>query len=192
MFCRGRFLWLGALFFLVLGSPGYGESLWQDGGGLFADRRPSKVGDIVTVQVSETTDTKDEGKLTTSKSDSSGIKDGTGILDFIKAFSIGGSSNSSGNSKTERKHNLTTSISCVVTEVLPNGNMVIVGQRDVVTQEEKLKISFTGVIRPEDVGVGNTIPSNRVANAEIRVEGKGSVSRVQRPGLFTQIIQALF
>jgi flagellar L-ring protein precursor FlgH len=48
------------------------------------------------------------------------------------------------------------------------------------------------VIRPEDVEPGNVISSSRVANAEIRVEGKGAVSRVQRPGIFTQIIQALF
>ncbi|ACZ19377.1 flagellar basal body L-ring protein FlgH [Thermanaerovibrio acidaminovorans] len=187
-----RLVVLAAVLGFALTAPCFGESLWREGTDLFADRRPSRVGDIVTVRVNETTDTKDEGKSSTSKTDNSGMNAGTGILDFIKAFSIGGSSNSAGNSKTERKHNVSTQISCVVTEVLPGGNLVILGQRDVVTQEEKLKVSFSGVIRPEDVEPGNVISSSRVANAEIRVEGKGAVSRVQRPGIFTQIIQALF
>ena len=55
-----------------------------------------------------------------------------------------------------------------------------------------MQIKFTGVVRPDDIAANNTIPSNRVANAEIRVEGKGTISRTQKPGFFTQILQSIF
>ena len=183
-------LCLGLL--LVMATACGAESLWQEDASLFSDRKPSKVGDIVTVLVQEATDTKDEGKTTSNKTDTSGVKDWTGVMDFLKGFVIGAESKTAGDSKTERKHHINTSIGCVVTEVLPGGNLVLLGTRDLMTQAEKMQIKFTGVVRPDDIAANNTIPSNRVANAEIRVEGKGTISRTQKPGFFTQILQSIF
>jgi len=98
----------------------------------------------------------------------------------------------SGDSSSTRTYSLKTRVSCIVTEVQDNGNLVIEGYRDLKTHDENLKLTLRGVIRPRDVSYDNTISSTKVANPELLVEGKGSLSRVQKPGLITQILQALF
>ena len=180
------------LIVLALALPAWGESLWSDSSNLFADRRPTRVGDIVTVTVAEKTSTKDEGKTDLSKTNESEVADGVGIFDFIKKLGFGSSSTMTGDASTERKHTLTTTITCLVTEVLPNGNLVIEGSRNVRTHDENLRLRIEGVIRPQDVGPDNSVVSDRVANATLSVEGKGSVGRLQKPGILTQILQTIF
>lgn len=180
------------LLVLVLALPAWADSLWSDSANLFADRRPTRVGDIVTVTVAEKTSTKDEGKTDLSKTNASEVADGVGIFDFIKKLGFGSSSTMTGDASTERKHTLTTTITCLVTEVLPNGNLVIEGSRNVRTHEENLRLRIEGVIRPQDVGPDNSVASDRVANATLSVEGKGSVGRLQKPGILTQILQTIF
>ncbi|QTX33759.1 flagellar basal body L-ring protein FlgH [Aminithiophilus ramosus] len=180
------------LIVLALALPAWADSLWSDSANLFADRRPTRVGDIVTVTVAEKTSTKDEGKTDLSKTNASEVADGVGIFDFIKKLGFGSSSTMTGDASTERKHTLTTTITCLVTEVLPNGNLVIEGSRNVRTHEENLRLRIEGVIRPQDVGPDNSVASDRVANATLSVEGKGSVGRLQKPGILTQILQTIF
>lgn len=180
------------LILLALALPAWAESLWSDQSNLFADSRPTRIGDIVTVTVAERTSTKDEGKTDLTKTNKSEVGDGIGILDFIKKLGFGSSSAMTGDASTERKHTLTTTITCLVTEVLPNGNLVIEGSRNVRTHEENLRLRIEGVIRPQDVGPDNSVLSDRVANATLSVEGKGSVGRLQKPGILTQILQSIF
>ena len=167
-------------------------SLWDDNANWFADDRPSRVGDIVTVLISEKTDAKDEAKMDLQKSSNSTVADGTGILKFIRGLTFSSSNTSAGDGSIERKHHATGKISCLVTEVLPNGNLVIEGTRDVSTSEEVLQFQLIGVIRPQDVNNDNQIKSELIANAELAVKGRGVVSRTQKPGLVTQILQAVF
>ena len=79
-----------------------------------------------------------------------------------------------------------------MTDVLPNGNLVIEGTRDVQTSEETLKLQLVGVIRPQDVTSGNQIPSNLIENAELGIKGKGALTRTQKAGVLTQLLQAIF
>ena len=167
-------------------------SLWSDNANWVADRRPSAVGDIVTVVVDEKTKTKDEGKTESTRANDSQVDDGTGILDFIRAFGFKASSKSTGDGTTERSHSAKAQITCLVTDVLPNGNLIIEGTRDIATHEETLQLHVIGVIRPQDVDSYNRIRSDLVANAEIDIKGRGSISRLQKPGILTQIMQALF
>ena len=167
-------------------------SLWDDNANWFADDRPSRVGDIVTVLISEKTDAKDEAKMDLQKSSNSTVANGTGILKFIRGLTFSSSNTSAGDGSIERKHHATGKISCLVTEVLPNGNLVIEGTRDVSTSEEVLQFQLIGVIRPQDVNNDNQIKSELIANAELAVKGRGVVSRTQKPGLVTQILQAVF
>ena len=167
-------------------------SLWDDNANWFADDRPSRVGDIVTVLISEKTDAKDEAKMDLQKSSNSTVADGTGILKFIRGLTFSSSNTSAGDGSIERKHHATGKISCLVTEVLPNGNLVIEGTRDVSTSEEVLQFQLIGVIRPQDVNGDNQIKSELIANAELAVKGRGIVSRTQKPGIVTQILQAVF
>ena len=142
--------------------------------------------------MSEKTDAKDEAKMDVQKSSSNSVSDGTGILSFIRSLSLTTSNTGKGDGSVERKHHATATISCIVTEVLPNGNLVIEGTRDVSTSEEILQFQLIGVIRPQDVNGDNQIKSELIANAELAVKGRGMVSRTQKPGIVTQILQTVF
>ncbi len=167
-------------------------SLWVDGTNLVGDKKPGKVGDIVTVLVKENTKTKDKGKTNVKKTNDNSVSDGMGIFSFLKAFGFNSKSDMTGDGSTERTHVAQTSITCLVTDMLPNGNLIIEGTRDVTTHEENLELKIVGVIRPEDVDANNNILSDRIANAEIGIKGRGALTRIQKPGLLTQILQTIF
>ena len=178
----------------IVSCPGYvlARSLWNDRTNWISDIRPANVGDIVLVRVAESTRTSDVGKTDVSTGSTSSISDGTGILNFIRAFGLNTSTSNTGDGSTTRNYSATTFISCIVTEVLPNGNLVIEGTRDLRTHDETLQLHIIGVIRPQDVDARNQIRSDLIANAEIGIKGRGTLSRLQRPGVLTQILQAIF
>jgi len=168
------------------------RSLWNDRTNWVSDQRPGRIGDIVTVLVDEQTNTKDEANTDISKSSSSNVSDGLGILSFVRQLGLSSTSDAKGDGSIERKYYGRTIISCVVTDVLPNGNLVIEGTRDVRTSEETLQLQLIGVIRPQDVNFNNQIRSSLIANAELGIKGRGALSRVQKPGILTQVLQAIF
>ena len=180
------------LLFGVVPFQAQARSLWDDRSNWVADRRPTSVGDIVTVVVNERTRTKDQGKTDVSKSNNNSVADGVGIFDFIRAFGFSSKSNMKGDGSTERTHTAQTQITCLVTDILPNGNLIIEGTRDIATHEETLQLQVVGVIRPQDVDSYNQISSDKIANAEIGVRGKGALTRLQKPGILTQILQTIF
>ena len=187
---------LAALFLsLVLCSSVSAQSLWNDNANWYGDARPGRVGDIITVLINERTDAKDEATMDVSKTTNNSVNnenESPGILRFIRALTFQSTNTSSGSGSTERKHHATGTIACLVTEVLPNGNLVIEGTRDVRTSEETLQFQLFGVIRPQDVNADNQINSSLIANAEIAVKGRGIISRTQKVGLITQILQTVF
>ncbi|MDR1137006.1 MAG: flagellar basal body L-ring protein FlgH [Synergistaceae bacterium] len=172
--------------------PAMADSLWSDGSSLFADRKASSIGDILMVRVSEKFSDTDQGKTSSTKDTDEDIKAGTGILSFLKAFGFGTSSNMNGNTKVERTKKMDMLVSCMVTDVMPNGNMVIQGERSMVNGAERMNVRYSGVVRPQDVTHANTVDSSRVANAELICNGKGIITRTQRPGIINQILQAIF
>lgn len=183
-------------FLLIISSASHAGSLWNDNANLFGDERPGRVGDIVNVLVDERTNAKDESEMSVSKTTNNqvGNQDGTdaGLLNFIRRITFQSNNSSNGNGSIERTHRATATMACLVTEVLPNGNLVIEGTRDVRTSDEILQLQLTGVIRPQDVTADNEIQSELIANAEIAVKGRGAISRTQRVGVITQILQAVF
>lgn len=179
---------------LALTSLANAQSLWDDNANWYGDERPSRVGDIVTVLVNEKTDAKDEATMDVQKSSNNNVNEGqngAGILRFIRGLTFTSSNSSKGNGSTERKHQATGTLACLITEVLPNGNLVIEGTRDIRTSEETLQMQLVGVIRPQDVTADNQINSSLIANAEISVRGKGIISRTQKVGIITQILQTV-
>ena len=180
------------IFILAISNSAYAQSLWDDNTSWYSDARPGKVGDIITVLINERTDAKDEATTEVTKNAQNEVSEGTGILRFIKALSLTARNSSTGEGTTERKHHATGTLACLVTEVLPNGNLVIEGTRDIRTSEETLQFQLFGVIRPQDVNADNQINSSLIANAEIAVKGRGVISRTQKVGLITQILQTVF
>lgn len=177
---------------MIFPAASFGGSLWDDRANWFADARPGRVGDIVTVLVDERTDASDESDMSVTKNANLSVTDGTGLLNFIRGLTLGAQNSSTGNGSIERTHSATATLACLVTEVLPNGNLVIEGTRDVRTSDEVLQLMLVGVVRPQDVNSDNQISSRLVANAEISVKGRGIISRTQKPGIITQILQTVF
>ena len=172
--------------------PAAADSLWDDNSSLFTDRKARHIGDLLMVKISEKFSDSDEGKTSSSKDTDEDIKAGFGILSFLRAFGFGSSSQMSGSTKVDRTKKMNMLVSCIVTDVLPNGNMVIQGERSMVNGAERMNVTYSGVVNPRDVAHNNVVDSSRVANSEVIVNGKGVISRTQRPGLISQIIQAVF
>jgi flagellar L-ring protein precursor FlgH len=168
------------------------DSLWNDNSSLFADRKAAAVGDILLVKISEKFTDSDEGKTSSNKDTEEDIKAGWGILSFLKAMGFGSSSSMSGSTKVQRNKKMNMLVSCIVTDVLPNGNLVFQGERSMLSGAERMNVTYSGVVRRQDVAHDNSVDSSRVANAELVVNGKGIISRTQRPGIINQILQAIF
>lgn len=168
-------------------------SLWQSGSrGFFKDNRAKTVGDIITVNVSVSitanTSANTSAKQTNnSKAGISGLLNLTdnlthvglttgsaGLLDTDSDRSF------SGAGSTDRSDSLNTTMAATVTQVLPNGHMVIRGKREVVLNYEKQMMEIAGIVRPEDVSANNTISSNQIAQARVSYGGKGTVNEVQQ------------
>ncbi len=175
-------------------APALPGSLWQPGSRqFFKDSRAHSVGDIVTVLVEETASAKTEAKTDATRTHNQ--RAGILSLPFVSGkllergidLTATGLANTSsdrsfaGDGKTDRKDSLNASIAAVVTQVLPNGLMVIQGQREVLVNYEKQVLTLQGIVRPEDISAQNTIASSKIAEARIAYAGKGMVDDAQTP-----------
>lgn len=164
---------------------------------LFEDARGKQVGDIVTILVSETstssqtatTDTKKSSSLSMRMGAMLGLPSSLGLGNFLgtgNAFnpSIDGKNDTtnSGSGTTTRKGSLTATVSAIVTEVLPSGNLRVEGKRLVTINNEDQILVLRGIIRSMDINYDNTVSSSLIANAEITYDGKGIISDKQTVG----------
>ncbi|HEX2859421.1 MAG TPA: flagellar basal body L-ring protein FlgH [Alphaproteobacteria bacterium] len=169
-------------------------SLWVPGSKqFFKDSRAHQMGDVVTVVVEENATASSSGKTSEARSHSQqagilGIPWLNGKL-LERGIPLGATDlanttsdrSFSGSGNTNRTDTLTANIAAVVTQVMPNGLLVIQGQREVLVNYEKQKMVLSGIIRPEDISSANTIPSSKIAEARIAYSGDGSVDSNQTP-----------
>ncbi|MDF1543636.1 MAG: flagellar basal body L-ring protein FlgH [bacterium] len=163
---------------------------------LFTDIKAHKVGDILTVNISErnkaTNQVANKTEKTSKGSTSGGP--GTGTLDFFPMFGAESESKNTFDGKGEsvRNNSLSAKISVTVVEVRSNGDLVIEGSRTLGISSDKETIVLTGVVRQKDIAPDNTISSFQIADAQIHYTGKGASNSGSRPGLFTRILTWLF
>lgn len=170
-------------------------SLWDDSvGNPYADRKAARVGDILTVIISESSSASSSAQTRTSKSDSTRIDAGIGpiLRALIPHWESGTEFESEGQGITQRSGRLLARLTVVVKAILPNGNMVIEGSRYVQVNKETMRLVISGIVRPYDIRTDNTILSEFIAEASIRYEGKGTVGDRQRKGLINQLLDWLF
>lgn len=180
-------------------------SIWQtSSGGLTEDFKARRKGDIVTVVITEQASASKEASTGTKRDSSihAGIPnllglEGkiTGISNWMDLNNLINASNSSafdGSGSTMRRENLTATISTRVIEVLPSGNFLIQGRRNVRVNNEDQIIVLDGVVRPRDISSDNTVNSSYVADARITYGGKGIISDRQQPGWLMGILDKIW
>jgi len=180
-----------------------GGSLWHEDAPLtamFSDQKARSVGDIITIRISESSDATNEASTETDRSSSlgAGIDSFFGSENsyastdrFFNPFSkvAGGvESEFEGTGTTKRSGDLNAYITALVTQVLPNGNLVVTGSREVLINNENQVIQLTGVVRPRDIDADNQVLSRYVADARISYSGSGIIDDRQKPGWLTNIV----
>ena len=170
------------------------KSLWVDGGAMsmYADKKARNVGDILTIVINESTTQTAAKSRTNSKSGSLSVGSGTGIFDFIKAFSANGSDSFQADGTATDTSRFIGQITVTVVEVLPNDNMIVEGTQSIWQNRDEHKITLRGIVRRDDVTMNNTVPSTKVADATLKFDGKGPLNAKQRQGILTQIFNFLF
>jgi len=163
---------------------------------LFADQKARREGDIVTVLVVEQASASKTASTTTSRtSDRNGKFSGMLGMEYNPlSQGVGLNSNSKyeGSGSTSRTEKLKAEVSALVTEVTPNGNLMIEGKREIQVNGEKQIISVKGIVRPQDINPNNTVMSIYLVNPEIIYEGDGLISRQQKPGLLSRLLDWLW
>ncbi len=173
-------------------------SLWVVGGrSLFADRRASKVGDLLTVLIVERSYASNKAQTATGKGAGVTLAEGVGVFSFLPETGFSANTKSNGQASTTRSGDLVAKMTARVAEVLPGGNLRIEGTQALVINRERQNITITGVIRPEDIAADNTVLSTYIADAEIKYDGaldveqkKGLLAYLQR--FFAGILDFLF
>lgn len=169
---------------------------------LFVDRKARFINDIVTIRIVESASA--SGEATTDTSRDSSI---TGSLEALFGFERTLENNKidpaavlkanlgnqfEGAGATARKNSLNATITAVVREVFPNGNLYIEGTKEIIINNERQYIILGGVIRPEDILPDNSIPSSMIADARVEYSGRGVLADKQRPGWLGRIIDVVW
>lgn len=169
------------------------NSLWRPGArAFFKDQRATEIGDILTVQVNinESGQLKNQTSTATANSEAAnpnftmfGLEQSVGKVmagsSASNLFNFGSTSGLSGTGSMQRQEQVTVNLAAVITQKLPNGNLVISGRQELRVNAELRELSVKGIIRPEDIASNNTISSNQIAEARISYGGRGTLSDVQ-------------
>jgi flagellar L-ring protein precursor FlgH len=189
-------------------------SLWEDNGPLselFINPKARRVGDIVTISIIESSSAQNNATTDTSRASSltAGIEKFFGLgdkyreknyrslpeyFDPFQKVAVKGSLESGfkGDGTTSRAGKLTAYITARVREVLPNGNLVIVGSRQIMVNNETQFITLSGIIRPRDISPDNVVLSTCISDARIAYSGVGVVDDRQRPGWLANILNRVW
>jgi len=183
------------------------NSLWQTGSrAFFKDQRANRVGDILTVEVSITDSAKidNTSRRSRTNSDNVGLSGSIGnqLASVIPKALIGNGdpsslaaatsdSTSEGSGEIDRSEAITVTVAAVVLQVLPNGNLVIEGRQEIRVNFEVRELLVAGIVRPEDISSGNTIASEKIAEARIAYGGRGQLTDVQQPRYGQQVMDII-
>ncbi|HEB71387.1 MAG TPA: flagellar basal body L-ring protein FlgH [Nitrospirae bacterium] len=146
----------------------------------FSDNKARSVGDLVTVHVIEKTTAINKASTQDEHSTDNSLTIDTGGASATE-MKLGGGIKFKGKGSTGRSDQFSATVSCVVREVLPNGNMRIEGQRRMQINNEEQYIVVRGLIRQDDITYNNTILSSKIADADIMYTGQGGIDSGRQP-----------
>ncbi len=182
------------------------NSLWRPGSrAFFKDQRANRIGDILTVVVEISDKAKLKNKTTTTR-DASETANTTNLLglegqlakvlpetvDPTSLANLGSAHSVTGSGEVDGDETIEMEIAAIVTQILPNGNMVISGRQEVRVNFESRDLYVTGVVRPEDISSANTIESSKIAEARVAYGGRGHLTDVQQARYGQQLFDIIF
>jgi flagellar L-ring protein FlgH len=179
------------------------NSLWRNGSrSFFKDQRAHQIGDLLTVTVNIT----DQANFANETQRSRSATEDSGITAFLGSSLFGQRAQSvlpgrfltadstmgtDGKGTITRQETLQTNVAAIVTQVLPNGNLVVEGKQEIRVNYEKRELIVAGIVRPEDIQSDNTIDSSKIAQARIAYGGHGEISDIQQPRYGSQVMDVL-
>lgn len=182
------------------------NSLWRAGArAFFKDQRAKDVGDILTVQL----DLSDKAVFNNKTERTRGDKEENAItklfgleaeftkklpqaVDPTSMIDFANDHQTKGDGKIDRKEEVKLAVAAVVSQVLPNGNLVITGRQEIRVNYELRELMITGVVRSEDIDTTNAIPHTKIAEMRVFYGGRGTLSDLQQPRYGTQILDIIF
>jgi flagellar L-ring protein FlgH len=178
------------------------NSLWRNGSrAFFRDQRAQRVGDIMTIKVKITDQAtlSNETQRTRQNSENFGAPHIFGLenamtrsgMDPSNLLTTTSQTGTDGKGTINRSEQLVTNVAAVVTQVLPNGNLVLEGKQEIRVNFEVRELIVAGIVRPEDIDSDNTIDSAKIAHARIGYGGRGQITDLQQPRYGTQVLDVL-
>ncbi len=181
------------------------NSLWQPGArSFFHDPRASRVGDIITVDITiaDAAQISDTTQRTRTNSDDANLTNFFGAegeltkilptgADPASLVKMGSDTSNVGAGSVNRSETINLTLAALVTQVMPNGNLVIDGHQQVLVNNELRDLQISGLVRTEDITSGNTVNLTQMAEARISYGGKGQLTDVQQPRYGSQLFDIL-
>lgn len=180
---------------IILSSALFAESLWKpdSNASLYADKKASKVGDVLTVLIVESATSSSSASTDAKKNTKTEVGPGTGpLIENIPLFSYEGGDQLKASGSTSRTSKFVAKMTVTVKRITESGNFEVEGTRVVQTNRDKEEIKLTGIVRPQDISSDNTVYSTAIADAKITYTGTGPVSSRQKEGFITKLLRVLF
>jgi len=168
-------------------APATAGAIYQADAGLslFADHKARNVGDILTINLLENTIAQSSADTTVNKNNAMDLAASSlfGYADTDKlGASVSGKRAFTGNGKSAQSNRLQGQVTVTVIQRLPNGNLVVSGQKNLRLNQGNELVQIQGVVRPADIGTDNTVQSSKVANAQIAYGGRGAMAQANAMG----------
>ena len=181
------------------------NSLWRTGSrAFFKDQRAARVGDLVTVLITidDKASVANESTRNRTNTENSSMNAFLGYeaqlskifpdtIDPTNLIDLSAKTGNDGKGTIERKEQINLKVAAVVTQILPNGNMVVHGRQEVRVNYEVRELQIAGIIRPEDISSLNAISYEKIAEARIAYGGRGQITDFQQPRYGQQILDVL-
>lgn len=182
------------------------NSLWRPGSrAFFKDQRASQVGDLLTINIdiedsAEISNTTQRSRRAAEESAASAFLGYESNLDAIfpeainpdNLIDLTSASNSTGAGSVNRDESINLRVAAMVTQVLPNGNLVVAGRQELRVNYEVRELQVAGIIRPQDITNANTIDFDQIAEARFAYGGRGQITDVQQPRYGQQVYDILW
>ena len=165
---------------------------------LFSDPRAHRIGDILTIELVENTQASKKATTKTSKTNKDDIA-APNLFGKVAtlhgnplSFGLGSDHAFAGDGESSQSNQLSGQITVTVAERIPNGNLVVRGEKWLTINQGQELVRIAGIVRPQDIGQDNTVPSTRVANANIAYTGRGSLADANTQGWLSKFFNSKF